>query len=69
LVPIRWVGRQPVQRPSRSSRSPSPARRATISISVIAMSAVHSDSTSGVLVTTMPRDFAASVSIWAKPTP
>ena len=38
LVPIRWVGRQPVQRPSRNSRSPSPALRATMRRRVIAMS-------------------------------
>ena len=35
----------------------------------MAMSAVQSDSTSGVFVTTTPAALAASVAIWEKPTP
>jgi hypothetical protein len=35
----------------------------------MARSAVHSDSTSGVFVTVMPLDLAASMSMWLKPTP
>src|SRR5438034_7272072 len=63
LVPSRCVGRQPVQAPARTCRSPSPARRATISINMKASSAVSSVSTSGVLVTTTPRVRAAARSM------
>ena len=63
-APIMWVGRHPVQRPARTSRSPSPARRAAISSRVIAVSAVVSVSTRGVLVTTIPALAAAAVSMW-----
>ena len=68
VVPISWVGVQPVQARARTIRSPSPARRAAISIRVKAISAVAKDSTSGVLVTTMPRAWAAARSIWSVPT-
>ena len=57
------VGRQPVHFPPRTSRSPSPARRAVASISVSARSAVSSVSTSGVFVTTTPFAFAAATSM------
>src|SRR5438094_63021 len=69
LVPSMWVGRHPVQAPVRTWRSPSPARRATISMSMIASSAVSSVSTSGVFVTTSPRACAALTSMWLNPTP
>ena len=69
LAPIMWVGPQPCHVPARTSRSPSPARRAIISKSVMAMSAVQSVSTSGVLVTVNPAALAASRSMWLKPTP
>ena len=69
LVPIMWVGDQLAHWPARNCRSPSPARRATESSRLMAMSAVQSVSTPGVLVTTMPRWRAASVSMWLKPTP
>ena len=68
-VPSRWVGRQPVHCPARTWRSPSPARRATMSSNVRAVSAVASVSTSGVLDTASPRALAASVSMWLNPTP
>jgi malate-CoA ligase subunit beta len=69
LVDNICIGRQPDHFFSRIKRSPSPARRATISNSVIAISAVQSVNTSGVFVTTTPTAFAASVSILLKPTP
>ena len=47
IVPIMCVGRHPVHCPPRRWRSPSPARRAVMSSSVIARSAVASVSTSG----------------------
>src|SRR5213596_765923 len=50
--------------PLRTCRSPSPARRATMSMSMTASSAVSSVSTSGVFVTTTPRAFAAATSMW-----
>jgi len=40
-----------------------------MSSSIRASSAVSSVSTSGVFVTTRPRAFALTVSIWLKPTP
>lgn len=43
-------------------------RRAVASSSAQAMSATSSVSTSGVLVTAMPRAFAAARSMWSKPT-
>ena len=67
--PIKWVGRHPVQRPLRSSRSPSPARRSVMRISAKTRSAVHSVSTSGVLVTTISCASAARRSILSMPTP
>ena len=69
FVPIICVGRHPLHCLARTSRSPSPARRATINISVIAMSAVHSLRTSGVFVTVMPAACAAEISICENPTP
>ncbi len=63
------VGAQPVQVPARTSRSPSPARRHTASISVIAMSAVASVTTSGVFDTATPAARAAATSMWLYPTP
>ena len=62
-VPSMWVGRHPVQAPPRTCRSPSPARRPTMSSSVMAMSAVASVSTSGVFETARPRDLAALISM------
>ena len=53
--PSSWVGVQPRQRPVRTSASPSKARRAAPSRHSMARSAVASVSTSGVLVTVMPR--------------
>ena len=52
-----------------SSLSPCPTLLATISRSDIAISAVQSVSTDGVFDTVMPNSFAASISIWLKPTP
>ena len=63
------VGCQPSHRPARRIRSPSPARRAVARISVMAMSAVASVTTAGVLVTTTPAARAASTSMWLKPAP
>ena len=62
------MGAQPFHLPARTIRSPSPARRAAISIRVKAHSAVAKERTSGVFVTTMPRALAAAMSIWSKPT-
>ena len=67
--PRSCVGCQPVQPPARTSRSPSPARRALISISVSAISAVASVTAPGVLVTATPAARAAATSIWFVPTP
>ena len=50
---------QPFQPPRRTSRSPSAIRRASARISAHVSSAVASVRTSGVLVTTMPRDLTA----------
>ncbi len=50
--------------PSRSQRSDSVTRRAVAISSAQAMSAVASVSTSGVLVTGMPRAVQAATSIW-----
>ena len=71
--------RPPIRRPKRSSpfrqwpprtkRSPSAIRRSTASISDRAMSAVSSVTTSGVLVTWIPRLFAAATSIASTPMP
>ena len=68
-VPSSCVGRHPLQLPARTMRSPSPARRAVASRSVIARSAVSSVRTSGVLVTTMPAARAAPRSMCPKPAP
>src|SRR6516162_5623709 len=54
-VPISCVGAQPCQLPERTSRSPSPARLAAAKTSSMAVSAIATDSTPGVLQTTMPR--------------
>ena len=62
------AGLQSFHRRSRTSFSPSLARRAAPIISIIVSSAVASDSTSGVLVTTIPLACAASTSTWSKPT-
>ena len=53
---------KPFQSPRRTSRSPSTMRRVTAMISVIAMLAVASVSTSGVLVRMMPFDRAYGTS-------
>jgi hypothetical protein len=68
-VPSSCDGRQPSQPPARSSRSPSPSRRAAMSTSAIATSAVSSVSTPGVLVTATPCARAAARSMWLTPTP
>src|ERR1035437_2464936 len=68
-APSNCSGCQPVHRCSRTSRSPSPRRRATASISVKAMSAVVSVSTPGVFVTGIFRVVAAATSMLLKPTP
>ena len=67
-VPTMNAGLQSFHLPSRTSFSPSLARRAAPIISIIVSSAVASDSTSGVLVTTTPFFLAASTSTWSKPT-
>ena len=54
---------QPTHSPARTIRSPSAPRRAAPSRQSIATSAVASLRTSGVLVTTMPRAFAASTAM------
>ena len=63
------VGLQPDHLPLRTSRSPSPMRRAVASTSAIDMSAVSSVSTPGVLVTMIPRWRAVSRSMWSTPVP
>ena len=63
-IPNIWVGCQPVHWPERSKRSPSPARRAVIKISIRAMSAVASVTAPGVLVTDRPAARAAVTSMW-----
>ena len=69
-IPIRAPpGPQPVHSPARTIRSPSPARRAVISISIRATSAVASVVASGVLLTITPAAFAAPRSMWSCPTP
>ena len=68
VTPRSCVGAQPSHLPARTMRSPSPARRAAISRRVKAVSAVAKESTSGVLVTAMPRALAAWRSTWSKPT-
>ena len=64
LPETRWpsiqVGDQPVHLAGRRMRSPSVSRRGTARISAIVMSAVSSVSTSGVLVTVMPRSLRAA---------
>ncbi len=72
-LPVTWVptmklGLQSRHSRVRTKRSPSLARRAAPSISMMVSSAVASESTSGVLVTTMPLAFAASRSTWSNPT-
>ncbi len=57
------------QDPSRTQASPAGIRRAAASSSAQAMSATSSVSTSGVLVTRMPRAFAAARSMASTPTP
>src|ERR1017187_7290811 len=68
-APSNCNGCQPVHRCARTSRSPSPSRRATASINVKAMSAVVSVSTPGVFVTGIFRAVAAATSMLLKPTP
>ena len=67
-MPTMNAGDQEFQPPERSSRSPSLARLAAPSIKSMAISAVASLSTSGVLVTAIPRAFAAARSTWSTPT-
>ncbi len=62
-VPSMKSSAQPFHLPLRTSRSPSPMRRAAARISAHVSSAVASVSTSGVLVTITPRDFAAGTSM------
>ena len=69
LAPSIAVGLQPAHWPARTTRSPSPMRRAVASTSAMVMSAVSSVSTPGVLVTVMPRWRAVSRSIWSTPVP
>ena len=64
-VPIMNVGLQSFHAPARTSRSPSPARLAAPSMSIMVSSAVASDSTSGVFVTMIPRALAALTSTWS----
>ena len=59
---------QPAHSPARTMRSPSAPRRAAPNRQSIATSAVASFRTSGVLVTTMPRAFAASTATCSYPT-
>ena len=63
------VGLQPFQSPLRTRRSPSARRRGTASIRAMAMSAVSSVRTPGVLVTVMPRCRAVFRSMWSTPVP
>ncbi len=68
--PVTWVptmkaGLQSFHAAVRTSRSPSLARRAAPSRSIMVSSAVASDSTSGVFVTMIPRAFAAFTSTWS----
>ena len=67
-LPTRKAGDQKSHVPDRTVRSPATALRAAPSISIIASSAVASDSTSGVLVTTIPLPRSASRSQWSTPT-
>ena len=71
---MRWpsiqVGDQPGQfLPSVRIEAPSISRRGTARISAMVMSAVSSVSTFGVLVTVMPRAWAATTSILSTPLP
>ena len=68
VLPVTWVdnmcvGRHPVQASARTWRSPSPARRALMSMSVRAISAVASVNTPGVLATGMPSSVATVTSM------
>ncbi len=63
-APRNWSQAQRPHLPSRSQRSDSVTRRAVAISSAQAMSAVASVSTSGVLVTGMPRAVQAATSIW-----
>ncbi len=72
--PMRWpsiqVGDQPGQfLPSVRMEAPSISRRGTASINAMVMSAVSSVRTFGVLVTVMPRAWAAITSILSTPLP
>jgi hypothetical protein len=64
-TPSMKLGLQVFQPPERTRRSPSLARRAAPSSSSMVISAVASASTSGVLVTAMPRALAAARSMWS----
>ena len=64
-VPTMKAGLQSFHSPVRTSRSPSLARRAAPSISIMVSSAVASDSTSGVFVTMIPFALAAATSTWS----
>src|ERR1035437_5236410 len=68
-APSNCSGCQPVHRCARTSRSPSPSRRATVNNNAKAKSAVVSVSTPGVLVTGILRAVAAATSMLLKPTP
>ena len=63
LVPSKCVGLQPVQFSALSSLSPSPTLLAAISNKDIAMSAVQSVKTLGVLDTVIPSSLALEISI------
>ena len=67
-VPSMKSSPQPFHPPARTSRSPSPTRRAMPRISAHVNSATASVSTSGVLVTTIRRARAAGTSILSYPT-
>ncbi len=63
------TGCQPRHCPERTRRSPSPARRALISSSIMARSAVGAVTAPGVLVTAISASAAAARSIWFTPAP
>src|ERR1039457_1081517 len=68
-APSNCSGFQPVHFWERTSRSPSPSRRATASNNAKAMSAVAAVKTPGVFVTGILRAVAAVTSMLLKPTP
>jgi hypothetical protein len=67
-LPTRKAGDHESHAPDRTIRSPVTACRAAPSISIMASSAVASDSTPGVFVTAIPRALSAGRSQWSVPT-